>query len=345
MQFSSLGKTNVKVSKICLGTMTWGEQNTEAEAHSQLDLAFERGVNFVDAAEMYPVPPRPETQGTTEEFLGAWLAKRGRRDDVVLATKVAGPGDWLKHIRGGSRLNESHISRALEDSLKRLKTDYVDVYQLHWPERPTNYFGQLIYKHADASDSVCMRDTLLALKKHLNTGKIRHWGLSNETPWGVMTAVRLADELEMPAPVTIQNPYNLLNRSFEVGLAECSMHESVGLLAYSPLAFGVLSGKYIGGQKPEGARLTMYDRFTRYTHERSESATVAYKALAEQSGLSLAQLALAFINQQPFVTSNIIGATSIQQLEENLDSVDIELDSSTMKALDELHQTHTIPCP
>lgn len=345
MQFSSLGKTNLKVSKICLGTMTWGEQNTEVEAHSQLDVALERGVNFIDAAEMYPVPPRPETQGKTEEYLGTWLAKIGARDQVILATKVAGPGDWLKHIRGGSRLNDSHINAALGESLKRLKTEYIDLYQLHWPERPTNYFGQLTYKHSDSSDAISMRETLLALKKQIVAGKIRHWGLSNETPWGVMTALRLADELEMPAPVTIQNPYNLLNRSFEVGLAECSIHESVGLLAYSPLAFGVLSGKYLDGQKPEGARLTMYDRFTRYTHERAESATLAYKALAEKLGLSLTQLSLAFVNQQPFVTSNIIGATSIQQLEENLDSIDVELDSDTMKALDQLHQTHTIPCP
>jgi aryl-alcohol dehydrogenase-like predicted oxidoreductase len=345
MKYALLGNTDVRVSRICLGTMTWGEQNSEQEAHEQLDYALDHGVNFIDTAEMYPVPPRAETQGLTEAFIGTWLKKRARRDDVILATKIAGPGDWLKHIRRGSRLSEEHIQQALNDSLKRLKTDYVDLYQLHWPERQTNYFGQLGYKHSDDVEAIPFQQTLQALKHCLDQGKIRHWGLSNETPWGLMTALRIASELGMPAPVSIQNPYNLLNRSFEVGLAECASREQVGLLAYSPLAFGVLTGKYLGGKWPEAARLTLYKRFNRYTHERAEAATQAYNELAKSLGLSLAQLSLAFVNQQSFLTSNIIGATNLEQLSENITSIDVELSNEVFVELDRLHQTHTIPCP
>jgi len=345
MKYTFLGNTDVRVSKICLGTMTWGEQNTEAEAHEQLDFALAQGVNFIDAAEMYPVPPRPETQGLTEAYIGSWLASRNAREKVVLATKVAGPGDWLKHIRGGSRLNREHIEAALNASLHRLQTDYVDLYQLHWPERPTNYFGQLGYTHQSSPEAIPLIETLSVLHDQIKQGKVRHWGVSNETPWGLMQAVQVAKELGMPAPVSIQNPYNLLNRSFEVGLAECSIRESVGLLAYSPLAFGVLSGKYLNGQHPEGARLTLYDRFTRYTHKRAEQATSDYYSLAQDQGISVAQLALAFVNRQPFLTSNIVGATSIEQLAENIGSVDIELSDDALGELERLHQIHTIPCP
>lgn len=345
MKYSVLGATDIQVSKICLGTMTWGEQNSESEAHEQLDYAFDHGVNFIDAAEMYPVPPRKETQGLTEAYIGSWLRNRGRRDDVILATKVAGPGDWLKHIRGGSRLSSEHIGQALNSSLERLNTDYVDLYQLHWPERQTNYFGQLGYKHAEDAEVIPLSETLSALKVLIDDGKVRHWGLSNETPWGLMTAVRIAQEIGMPAPVSIQNPYNLLNRSFEVGLAECSIRENAGLLAYSPLAFGVLSGKYLGGQRPDGARLTLFDRFTRYTHDRAESATQAYYELAAAQGMSLTQMALAFVNQQMFVASNIIGATSVGQLSENIASTNVVLSNDVLAELDRLHQIHTIPCP
>lgn len=345
MKYSVLGATDVKVSKICLGTMTWGEQNSEREAHEQLDFAFDHGVNFIDTAEMYPVPPRKETQGLTEAYIGSWLKKRGRRDDVVLATKVAGPGDWLNHIRGGSRLSSEHINRALNASLERLETDYVDLYQLHWPERQTNYFGQLGYRHDENKEAIPLEETLASLKALLEVGKIRHWGLSNETPWGLMASIKIAEALEMPAPVSIQNPYNLLNRSFEVGLSECAIRERVGLLAYSPLAFGVLSGKYLGGRRPEGARLTLFDRFSRYTHERAEAATQAYYALAESQGLTLTQMALAFVNEQRFVTSNIVGATSVEQLSENISAIDVELANDVAAELDRLHQIHTIPCP
>lgn len=345
MKYSVLGGSDIRVSKICLGSMTWGEQNSESEAHEQLDYALAHGVNFVDAAEMYPVPPRKETQGLTEAHIGSWLKRRGRRDDLILATKVAGPGDWLRHIRGGSRLSSKHISQALHSSLKRLGTDYIDLYQLHWPERQTNYFGQLSYSHDDAAEAIPLVDSLSALKEHLDAGKIRQWGLSNETPWGLMSSLSVAQELDMPPPVSIQNPYNLLNRSFEVGLAECSIRENVGLLAYSPLAFGVLSGKYLGGRSPEGARLTLFDRFTRYTHDRAEKATQAYRELAVSQGMSITQLALAFVNQQMFVVSNIIGATNIDQLSENIASIDVVLSNDVLVELDRLHQIHTIPCP
>lgn len=345
MEYSSLGNTDLKVSKICLGSMTWGEQNSEVEAHQQISCALDEGVNFLDAAEMYPVPPRPETQGLTESYIGSWLQKTGGRDGLIIATKIAGPGDWLSHIRGGSRLDGAHIDQALESSLRRLNTSYVDIYQLHWPERTTNYFGQLGYAHQFDEDVVPLKETLLVLKQKIEQGYVRHWGLSNETPWGLMTAIQLCKELGMPAPVSIQNPYNLLNRSFEVGLSECSIRESVGLLAYSPLAFGVLSGKYLGGARPTGARLSLYDRFTRYTHERAELATKAYNEVAETYGLSLTQLALAFVNQQPFVTSNIIGATNIAQLKENLSSIDVKLPDEASTEIEKLHAQHTIPCP
>ncbi len=345
MQHDVLGHSDIRVSKLCLGTMTWGQQNSEDEAHAQLDFAVERGINFIDTAEMYPVPPRQETQGATESYIGSWLQKTGSRDRVVLATKAAGPGDWLKYIRGGPRLNESHLVKALNGSLQRLRTDYVDLYQLHWPERSTNFFGKLGYEHQDDSDAVPLRETLQVIKSFLSKGKIRTYGLSNETPWGLMTCIALANELDMPAPVSVQNPYNLLNRTYEVGLAECSHRENVGLLAYSPLAFGVLTGKYLNGKRPPGARITLFDRFSRYTHERAERAVSDYVGLAEEFGMSAAQLALAFVNGRGFVTSNIIGATSLAQLEENINSVDIVLTPDILKRLEMLHMQHTFPCP
>ena len=269
MQTRKLGNTDIEVSLICLGTMTWGEQNTEAEAFEQLDYATGAGVNFIDAAEMYPVPPRAETQGRTEQYLGNWLARRGRRDDLVIASKVAGPGNGLKYLRNGPRLTRDHIRQACDASLKRLQTDYIDLYQVHWPDRSTNFFGKLGYQHDPDESFTPIEETLAALGELVQEGKVRQIGLSNETPWGTMEYLRLAQQNGWPRAVSIQNPYNLLNRSFEVGMAEVAHREQVGLLAYSPLAFGMLSGKYLGETWPEKARLTLYERFSRYTSDRA----------------------------------------------------------------------------
>ena len=344
MKFKKLGNTDIDVSLICLGTMTWGEQNTEQDAHEQLDYALSREINFIDAAEMYPVPPKPETQGLTETYIGTWLNQRGKRDDVILATKIAGPGDWLNHIRGGSRLNASHINQAIETSLKRLQTDYVDLYQLHWPDRHTNFFGQLGYEVNENEQQTPLRESIAAMDALIKQGKIRHWGLSNETPWGAMKALSICEQEGFTKPVSIQNPYNLLNRSYEVGLAEVSHREQVGLLAYSPLAFGALSGKYLH-DKPENARLTLFDRFTRYTNEQAVAATQAYVNVAKEFGFTPVELALAFVNRQPFVTSNIIGATTMEQLKEDIDSIDVELSDDVLHAIAEVHKAIPNPAP
>ncbi|TGG95721.1 NADP(H)-dependent aldo-keto reductase [Natronospirillum operosum] len=345
MEYRTLGNTDIRVSKICLGTMTWGEQNTEAEAHQQLDYALDRGVNFIDAAEMYPVPPRAETQGATERYLGSWLHRRGQRDKVVLATKVTGRSDNFPYLRDGPRLNATQLQQALDDSLRRLQTDYVDLYQIHWPERKTNFFGQLGYQHQTDEDAIEIEETLMALDQLVRSGKVRHIGLSNETPWGVHEYLRLSEAGQGQRIVSIQNPYNLLNRTFEVGLAEMAMREQVGLLAYSPLAFGVLSGKYLGGRKPDGARLTLFDRFSRYTSEVAENASRQYVDLARQHGLDPAQMALAFVNDQPFVTTNIIGATSVEQLQDNIGSADLRLSDEVRAEIERIHLSQPNPCP
>ncbi|QSP96270.1 NADP(H)-dependent aldo-keto reductase [Marinobacter salinisoli] len=345
METRKLGNTDLDVSLICLGTMTWGEQNTEVEAFEQLDFATAQGVNFIDAAEMYPVPPRAETQGLTETYLGNWLARRGRRDDLVIASKVAGPGNGLSYLRRGPRLTREHIRQACEASLKRLQTDYIDLYQVHWPDRVANFFGKLGYQHKPDEHFTPIEETLGALDELVREGKIRHVGLSNETPWGTMEYLRLSRENEWPRPVSIQNPYNLLNRSFEVGLAEVAHREQVGLLAYSPLAFGMLSGKYLGDVWPEKGRLTLFERFSRYTGPRGMEATRAYVDLAKGHGLSPVQLALAYVNSRSFVTSNIIGATTMGQLRENLGSASIKLDDEVLESIEKLHQTYTYPCP
>ena len=345
MQTRKLGNTDIDVSLICLGTMTWGEQNTESEAFEQLDYATEAGVNFIDAAEMYPVPPRAETQGLTEQYLGNWLARRGRRDDLVIASKVAGPGNGLTYLRNGPRLTRAHIREACEASLKRLQTDYIDLYQVHWPDRSTNFFGQLGYQTNPEESFTPIEETLEALDELVREGKIRQIGLSNETPWGTMEYLRLAREKGWPRAVSIQNPYNLLNRSFEVGMAEIAHREQVGLLAYSPLAFGMLSGKYLGESWPEKARLTLYERFKRYSNSRGMAATRAYVELARQHGLSPVELALAFVNSRSFVTSNIVGATTMVQLQENIGSASISLDQDALDAIEALHAEFTYPCP
>jgi aryl-alcohol dehydrogenase-like predicted oxidoreductase len=327
--------------------MPWGEQNSEAEAHEQLDYAIDQGINFLDTAEMYPVPARPETQGATESIIGNWLKKRGCRDKVIIATKVAGPGrDWLTHFRGGNnRLDRWNIETAVEESLRRLRTDYIDYYQLHWPDRQTNFFGRLGYPWPEKDDSIPLEDTLEVLADLVRAGKVREVGVSNETPWGVMRCLCLEQTRGLPRIQGIQNPYSLLNRSFEVGLAEISHREQVGLLAYSPLGFGVLSGKYLHGHRPPGARLTRFPDYTRYSNPQAEAATEAYVALAREAGLDPARMALAFVTSRPFVTSNIIGATTMAQLRDNLASLNTRLPQELLEAIDDIHARYTNPAP
>jgi aryl-alcohol dehydrogenase-like predicted oxidoreductase len=343
MQMRKLGNTDIEVSRLCLGTMTFGEQNTEADAHEQLDRAVAFGIDFIDTAEMYPVPPKAETQGRTEAFIGSWLKHRGSRDDVIIATKAAGPG--LEHIRGGPRLTREHIHQAVDASLERLQTDYIDLYQLHWPDRKTNFFGRLGYVHDQEEDTTPLEETLSALGELVTAGKIRAIGLSNDTPWGVMQALRLADAMGLPRVASIQNPYNLLNRTFEVGLAEIAHREDVGLLAYSPLAFGMLTGKYLNGARPAGARLTLFERFQRYTNPLAEEATAAYVRIARDHDLDPAQMALAFVNSRSFLTSNIIGATTLEQLEDNLASESLKLNDEVLDAIEAVHRRIPNPCP
>ena len=345
MEYRPLGNTDLKVSSLCLGTMTWGEQNDESEAFAQMDCAKAAGINFVDTAEMYPVPPKPETYATTERYIGNYFKARGNRADWILASKIAGPGNGISHIRDGKlKMNRQHIVAALDASLQRLQTDWIDLYQLHWPERSTNFFGQLGYHHQDL-DFTPIEETLEVLDEQVKAGKIRHIGLSNETPWGTMKFLQLAEARGWPRAVSIQNPYNLLNRTFEVGLAEIAMREQCGLLAYSPLAFGMLSGKYEQGARPAGARLTLFSRFARYANSQSQAACSRYVALAREHGLDPAQMALAYMTQQPFVTSNIIGATSIEQLESNLASTELQLSTEVLEAIEAIHTEQPNPAP
>ncbi len=348
MKLKSLGNTDIQVSVICLGSMTWGEQNSEAEAHQQLDYALGKGVNFIDTAELYAIPPKAETYGLTESYIGSWLAKSGKRQQLILASKVAGPAEgWLPHIRNESirRLDSKNIEQALNSSLQRLQTDYLDLYQLHWPDRQTNYFGQLGYSHKVKDASIPIEETLQALKDQVEAGKIRHIGLSNEPPWGVMEFIRLADQMNLPRVVSVQNPYSLLNRSYEVGLAEVSIREKVGLLAYSPLGFGVLSGKYLNGAQPARGRLTLFKDYTRYSSENAIAATAAYVKLAQNHGLDPAQMALAYIHSRPFVTSTIIGATTSQQLRDNIDSAQLELSKEVLEEIEKIHHQYPNPSP
>ncbi|EIK98021.1 aldo-keto reductase [Pseudomonas sp. M47T1] len=346
MDYRRLGRTDINVSALCLGTMTWGEQNTEAEGFAQIERAKAAGINFIDTAEMYPVPPRPETYAATERVIGNYFASRGDRADWVLASKIAGPGNGIAHIRDGQlRHNREHIVQALDASLARLKTDWIDVYQLHWPERSTNFFGKLGYQHTQDDLITPLEDTLEALDEQVKAGKIRHIGLSNETPWGTMKFLQLAESRGWPRAVSIQNPYNLLNRSFEVGLAEIAIREQCGLLAYSPMAFGMLSGKFENGAKPANARLTLFSRFTRYNNPQSVAACSRYVALAREHGLDPAQMALAFVTQQPFVTSNIIGATSLEQLDTNIASFDLKLSDEVLEGIEAIHKDQPNPAP
>lgn len=350
MKHHFLGHTDIKVPEICLGTMTFGQQNTQEQAFEQLDYALERGINFWDTAELYAVPPTPQSYGSTETILGNWFAKTGKRKQVTLASKIAGPSQVGGHIRNGqTRFNKKDISRALDNSLKRLQTDYLDLYQLHWPERPTNCFSHLGYTTQMIADTPAdltpMAETLIALNDEIKAGRIRSIGLSNETPWGTMKFLQLADELGLQRVVSVQNPYGLLNRTYEIGLAEIAHFEKVGCLAYSPLGFGVLSGKYLNGQKPENARITLFPRFSRYTNAQAVWATEQYAKIAAEQGLSLAQLSLAFVRQQFFVTSTIIGATTMQQLQENIDSVDVTLSDEVMQLIEAVHVQQPNPSP
>lgn len=346
MEYTFLGNTREKVSKICLGTMTFGEQNTEAEGHEQLDYALERGINFIDTAEMYSVPGRPETQGSTERIIGNWIQARRNRDKYFLATKVTGPSAGLKHIRNPLRFNREQIMTAIEGSLSRLKTDYVDLYQLHWPERNTNFFGKLGYKHdPDEAWEDNMLEVLQVMQDLITAGKIRYFGVSNETPWGLMRYLYLADKHGLPRCLSIQNPYSLLNRTYEVGLAEVSIRENAGLLAYSPMGFGLLSGKYHEGTAAADARINQFKQLARYNGELSYEATGEYLKIAKKHGMSLAQLSLAFVTQQPFVSSNIIGATTMAQLKENIDSINIQLSTEILEEIEVVHQRIPNPAP
>lgn len=344
MQYHTLPHTSLDFSKICLGTMTYGQQNTEAEAHEQLALATDLGVNFIDTAEMYAVPPTPETQGLTESYIGSWLKKSGQRDKRIIATKVAGPRG-VPYIRENMALDRRNIRQAVEDSLVRLQTDYIDLYQVHWPQRHVNSFGQLNYKHEDENSGISILETLDALTELVREGKIRYIGVSNETPWGVMNYLKLAEKHSLSRIVSIQNPYNLLNRSFEVGLSEISHHEGVELLAYSPLAFGALTGKYLDGARPDGARCSRWSRFSRYFTEQGQAATRAYVDLAHEYSLDPAQMALAFVNSRSFVGSNIIGATTLEQLKTNIESVDVQLPEALLTRIEEIGATYSNPCP
>lgn len=345
MDYRQLGRTDLNVSALCLGTMTWGEQNSEPEAHAQLDRVKAHGINFIDTAEMYPVPPRAETYSKTEQIIGNYFTRHGNRADWIVASKVAGPGNGINYIRDGQlKHNRKHITAALDASLKRLHTDWIDLYQLHWPERPTNFFGQLGYRHQD-SEFTSLEETLEALDEQVKAGKIRHVGLSNDTPWGTMKFLQLAESRDWPRAVSIQNPYNLLNRSFEVGLAEVALREHCGLLAYSPMAFGTLSGKYEDGARPSNARLSLFSRFSRYTNPQAEATCSRYVALAREHGLNPAQMALAFVTAQPFVTSNIIGATTLEQLDENLASIELTLNDDVLAGIEAIHKTQPNPAP
>ncbi|GAB1856026.1 NADP(H)-dependent aldo-keto reductase [Flavobacteriaceae bacterium MHTCC 0001] len=343
MKYTTLPNTDIKVSKICLGSMTWGNQNTEAEGHAQLDYALDRGINFIDTAELYPVPANAETQGKTSKIIGTWLKKTGNRDKVVIASKIAGPGDYTAHIRK-TGFSPQSIREAIDAELKRLQTDYIDLYQLHWPERDTNKFGIRNFPFETSLQwEENFAEVLEELNNQIRLGKIRHIGLSNENSWGTMRYLQEAKDKGLERPITIQNAYSLLNRLFEYELVEVAMRENVGLLAYSPMAFGVLSGKYIKGTARKNARLTIHPRFARYSSIQSTIATTKYLEIAEGHGLSLAQMALAFINQQPFVTANIIGATNLDQLKENIDSINLYLDEDIINKINAVH--HEVPNP
>jgi aryl-alcohol dehydrogenase-like predicted oxidoreductase len=346
MIYDKLGNTDLEVSKICLGTMTFGEQNSEAEGHEQMDYAVSQGINFFDTAELYSVPGRAETQGSTERIIGTWFGSRKNRSDIILATKVTGPSEGLTYIRNPLRFTPEQIHTAIDGSLSRLQTDYVDLYQLHWPERKANFFGKrsFVYDESDPWEDNFL-DILSTMQELVDAGKIRHFGISNETPWGMMRFLQLAEKHDLPRCVSIQNPYSLLNRTFEIGLAEIAIREGAGLLAYSPMAFGLLSGKYHMGQAKAQDRINQFQQMSRYNSEQSYKATGEYLKIAQEHNLSLAQMSLAYINSRPFLTSNIIGATSMDQLKENIASIEVELSDEILLQIEAVHNQIPNPAP
>tara|TARA_A100001388_G_scaffold147868_1_gene109770 strand:+ start:67 stop:1104 length:1038 start_codon:yes stop_codon:yes gene_type:complete len=345
MNYKKLGNTDIDVSTICLGTMTWGEQNTEAEGFEQMDYALNQGVNFWDTAELYAIPPKENTYGKTEEVIGNWFQKTKKRNEVILATKIAGPGlDWIRG--GGNQYDEKNLNDAVNESLKRLKTDYIDLYQLHWPERKSNFFGKLGYRHKDDDDWNKFEDILNSLNKIIKNGKIRYIGLSNETAWGLSKFLEISKLKNLPRVMSVQNPYSLLNRTYEVGLAEISIREESGLLAYSPLAFGYLSGKYRNGKLPKKSRMKLFgDQFNRYKTENGQLAIERYYEIANKYGLNFAQMSLKFCEVQPFVTSTIIGATTMDQLKTDIESVNIKLSDEIIDEINEVQNIYPNPCP
>ncbi|WP_345191474.1 aldo/keto reductase [Algibacter agarivorans] len=343
MKYTTLPNTNIKVSKICLGSMTWGNQNTEAEGHEQLDFALDQGVNFIDTAELYPVPATAEMSGRTSKIIGSWLKKTGNRDKVILASKIAGGGDYTAHIRT-TGFSPNAIKEAMDLELKRLQTDYIDLYQLHWPERDTNRFGVRNFK-LDTKWEDNFNEILHSLDSEIKAGRIRNIGISNENSWGTMRYLEESRHHNLPRVATIQNAYSLLTRTFETDLAEVALRENVGLLAYSPMAFGVLSGKYIKGTAADNARLKLFPRFARYSGEKATEAAKRYLKIAEDNNMSLAQMSLAFVNQQPFVTSAIVGATNLKQLKQNIESINVTLSEDVLHQIDEIHNMMPNPAP
>ena len=345
MNFKKLGNTDVNVSTICLGTMTWGEQNTEKDAFEQMNYALEKGVNFWDTAEIYAIPPKESTYGKTEEIIGNWFTKTKKRKDVIIATKVSGPGPkWIRG--GGNQYDKKNLNKAVEDSLKRLKTDYIDLFQLHWPERKTNFFGRLGYEHVDDNTWNNFEDILLALDKIIKQGKVRYVGLSNETAWGLSKFLEISKIKNLPRMMSVQNPYSLLNRTYEVGLAEISVREKSGLLAYSPLAFGFLTGKYRNDKLPKNSRMQLFgDKFSRYKTENGQLAIEKYYNIAKKHNINLSQMSLKFCEVQPFITSVIIGATTMEQLKTDIESVNMKLSDEVIDEINQIQKLYPNPCP
>ena len=346
MNYKKLGNTDIEVSTICLGTMTWGEQNTKEEGFEQMDYALEKGVNFFDAAEMYPSPCRKETYGETEKIIGNWFNEKKRRDKIILASKISGPG--MSYIRGGGlQFSEKNITVAIENSLKRLKTDYIDLYQLHWPERKTNFFGKLGYEHnEDTNEWNDFEKILTVLEKFIKEGKIRYVGLSNETSWGLSKYLEISKIKKLPKMMSVQNAYNLLCRTYEVGLSEISIREKSGLLAYSPLAGGFLTGKYLNDNLPEKSRQKLFaEYYTRYSKPHVARVIEKYFDISKKFDLNFAQMSIKFCEIQKFVTSTIIGATTMQQLKTNIESVNVDLDKEVIKEINNVHLMHSNPCP
>ena len=345
MKFKKFGTTNLDVSLICLGTMTWGTQNTEKEAFEQMDYSVEKGINFFDTAELYSVPPNSDSYGKTEIMIGNWFEKRKNRKKIILATKVAGPGcNWIRG--GGNNFDEKTIGEAIDGSLKRLKTDYIDLYQLHWPERSTNYFGKRDYTlDSDEGEWNSFESILEALEKFIKSGKIRYIGMSNETPYGLSKYIELSKSKKLPRMMSVQNPYNLVNRTYEIGMSEISIREKCGLLVYYPLATGALSGKYRNGQMPKNSRQALFKGWERHLNPLAMKAYEEYYKLAKENNMTMAQLAQAFVNTRPFVTSNIIGATTMDQLKENINSVNIELSDDILSKINIIHNNNPNPSP